>query len=359
MQLRTKLNLIVVMVLVSPSLGAEPTSRAAVKVNAYLDNDQTQILTPHTSVQSQINPSLNIGAHAGVDVVTSASVDVISAATPKGSFTDIRKETGANIAYTYTDWTISGAGRFSTEDDYSSISGTVGISREMAQKNTTLALSYSLTDSNVGRVGDPGFNEDLDSHVINASVTQVLGKRTIGQFALYAALFTGFQSSPYRMVRFDNGSGAPEQVPDNRQRYAGVLRVKHALGTSNFLGADYRFYFDTWGLESHMVELSFSQQPTKSFKWRVRNRIYRQSGVDFYADTYGAPQQYMSSDREHSPFTSDTLGGKIALRAGDFWGFEDVWFDLKADLGWQNFDDFARQPNRLMWVTEVGMNVGF
>ncbi len=347
------------MLLLSPSVGAEPSSRAVVKVNAYLDNDNNQILTPHTSVQSTVSPTFTLGAHAGVDVVSSASIDVLSAATPKGQFVDIRKETGANMAYTFDDWTLNGAGRFSTEDDYRSISGTLGVSRELAQKNTTMSLSYSFTDSDVGRVGDANFNEDLDSHVLNMSLTQVMGKKTLAQVAVYAALFAGFQSSPYRMVRFENGAGAPEQVPNDRQRYAGVLRIKHALSSSSFLGADYRFYFDTWGLESHMAELSFSQQPSKGFKWRIRNRIYRQSGVDFYSETYAAPQEFMSADREHSPFISDTLGGKIAVLAGDLWGLEDVWFDLKADLGWQHFSDFARQPDRLMWVTEIGMNVGF
>lgn len=359
MQLSSKHLLLLAFLFLSSSLGAEPTTRAVVKVNAYLDNDNNQILTPHTSVQSTVNPSLSLGAHVGVDVVSSASIDVISAATPVGSFIDIRTETGANMAYSFSDWTLNGAGRFSTEDDFRSVSGTLGISRDLAQKNTTAALSYSFTESDVGRVGDDTFNEDLDSHVVNASLTQVINQKTLAQIAVYAAVFVGFQSSPYRMVRFNNGAAAPEQVPDDRQRYAGVLRVKHALSSSSFLGADYRFYFDTWGLQSHMAEISFSQQPNKSFKWRLRNRIYRQSGADFYADTYAAPQKFMSSDREHSPFISDTLGGKIAVLAGDFWGFEDVWFDLKADLGWQHFSDFDRQPNRLMWVTEIGMNVGF
>lgn len=343
----------------APARGQTPTVRGAMKVNTYVDNDGNQIVTPMTSVAAEAHESVSVHASAGVDVMTCASVDVVSAATPKGYFQETRQEYDGGVTLRFGTLTTDLSAAYSRENDYSSISATLGLSAELFQRNTTITLGYGFTDSNVGRAGDPTFDRDLDSHTVSASVSQVLTRDLIVQAGWFLGFLTGFQSSPYRMVSLRNGTSAPEAVPDERIRQSFVLRARWSPSQNTFLGADYRLYVDTWGIDGHTAQVVFTHTPTPWFEWRVRDRVYVQSAADFYQDTYDQHRQHMSADRELGPFWSNLVGVKLTFTSPALGGGVRLAGDVKFDAGWQWFSEFEELPTRVMFMAEVGARIEF
>lgn len=354
-----RLQLTVLLLLVGPGALAQQPVRTVLKVNYYADNDGNDVITPLTSVEGDIGSVVTVRAHAALDIMTCASVDVVSAASPKGYFQETRQEYEGGATVKLGPTTLSGTATWSRENDYHSFSGGLGFSAELFQKNTTLTLGYGYTGSVVGRSGDPNFEKDLTSHTITASVSQVLGRRLLGQVGWFVSLLGGFQESPYRMAELSDGTFTPESAPDDRTRQSVVLRLRGALSPTWFLGGDYRFYFDTWGIDAHTVQVALENEASSWFEWRLRTRIYRQSPADFYADVYDAMHEFMTADRELGGLWSALVGVKLDFRVPGLGEALDLAFDLKSDLTYQAFDDFRQLPERWMVVTEAGVHIDF
>ncbi|MCB9736106.1 MAG: DUF3570 domain-containing protein [Deltaproteobacteria bacterium] len=334
--------------------------QAVVRVNGYTDNDHNEIITPLTAVSGQLGDEgqVTLGASVTYDIMTCASVDVVSAATPHGYFSEIRQEYQANTAVKLGLWTISGGGTYSKENDYSSISGSLGISTELFQRNTTLSLGYGFTGSSVGRANDPGFDRSLDSHTISATVTQVLSKSLVGQLTYFVGVFDGFQSSPYRLARVATGVAMPENVPNHRLRQSVVARINAALAAEHFLSLAYRLYGDDWGLLSHTAELGWTYEISRAVSFNLRDRVYLQGSTDFYSYIYDQPRTYMTNDRELGAFLGNTVGAKLSW-APDIGRTTKLALDLKFDFTYQRFDDFAALPTRLLYMGEIGATLDF
>ena len=333
--------------------------RFAVKVNTYSDNDGNRIVTPVTSVEGDAGPHVTLHAQVLFDVMTCASVDVVSSATQKGHFKETREQYDGGLVVHWGAWSLSAATSFSRENDYRSVTGTLGLGVELFQRNTSLTLGYGFSDSDVGRASDPLFERDLDSHTVTASLTQVLSSNVVLQVGYFLGALSGYQGSPYRNVAIGGGTSAPESAPTWRLRQALVARVKASLSSSWFLGADYRFYFDTWGIDSHTAELALTHEPVRWFSWRLRDRFYLQDGADFYQEVYDTRRRYMTSDRELGPFLSNLVGLKLVFVPPDILKRVGTSIDLKFDFTWQRFSQFSRLSERLMYVAEAGLRVEF
>jgi hypothetical protein len=333
---------------------------AEARTNVYLDNDGNRVVTPTVVVAAEVNERVSLTAHAALDIMTCASVDVITAATPRGAFEEGRREAGGAIALRdgLARWSLSGQG--SLEHDYGSATVAVGWSDEFAQRNTTVALGYSFTDSDVRRAHDVGFERDLDSHTFSATLTQVLSPRWIAQLTAWTGVFSGFQSSVYRYVRFRNGAAGPEVMPALRLRQAGVVQLRGALSPALFLGADYRLYGDSWGIAAHSGEATVSWLPRPSLTLRLRDRLHQQTASPYYRSRFEGPMRYMSADRELGAMWSNLAGAKASWRLPSGGGrLQQLSLDAKVDLVWQQFEDFPWLPQRRWTAFEVGVQAGF
>ena len=342
---------------------AEPDGPVGVEVasrlNVYVDNDGNKIITPLNAVTATLGDgAVILDAHGSLDIMTCASVDVLSAATPHGYFQETRKEAGGDATVDLAGWLVSAGTVMSKENDYKSISGNFGLSRELFEKNTTVAVGYSFTDSNVGRANDPEFNQKLASHTVTATVTQVLSRSVVGQVSYFMGYLDGFQASPYRHVRIATGVTTPESTPGTRVRNAVAVRVKAALAPDHFIAGDYRAYLDSWGLVSHTAEVAYTWQMLPWLSWRLRDRVYLQSGADFYSWTYDAPHRYMTADRELGSYWGNLVGLRASFEPA-IGRTQKLTIDLKFDFMMQQFADFPLLPERLMYVTELGATWAF
>ena len=317
-------------------------------VGVYADSDRTTVLTSVAEGSVRLKQPVIVSAHALVDTVSSASVDVISAATPR--FDENRIELGATAQIGFSQATEGSIGyTHSGENDWQSHAVEVGLSRDLAKKNARLSLGYGFTRNHVGRAHDPSFEKLLDIHGAQLGLSQILDRKTLASLAYTLSSATGYQRSPYRFVTTMDGVSAPESPPESRLRHAITARVMRAFGAGNVIDAQYRFYFDDWGVLSHTVELAYSRELTDAWSLRLRVRGYRQRHAGFYRETYEMPLRYMTVDRELSAF-SDGLGGIKLAYLGESWDLE-----AKLDTIVYRFDDYARLRGRVAIVSDLGV----
>lgn len=298
-------------------------TKAASSVFVRTDSDRTTIITPSLSVAADVTSTTNIEASYEIDAWTGASIDVVTAAT--GAIEEIRHETDVAVAQRLGELSLSASYRFSIEPDYRSHGGVLGGRVELGRKNTTLGLDLLGSIDTVGRAGDPFFEQEQRSAGARASLTQVLGKRTLAEVAWETTRATGYLASPYRWVAI-GGDGicnttapfcVPENVPDARLRNSVFARGRRALGSTWSAGIEYRFYFDDWGVRSHAIGPDVAWRITEQGVLSLRYRYYTQGEATFYRPRYFdlmSSSGYATRDRKLSTFFSNEVGASFLQR---------------------------------------------
>jgi hypothetical protein len=321
------------------------------KLQIYTDNDHTTVVSPLVQASADVAADTNVSLGYVADVVSSASVDIVTQASPT-TIHDTRHQVSASLAQHFGSLALTGAYSFSRENDYLSHTLNGSVSDELNDKNTTLALGYTLSLNTVGRAGDMNFSRGLTVNTVSASWTQIVSPQLAAQLTYELGYASGFQSSPYRFVPIRaNLDAAPdawilETDPDTRFRHAVVLGVNRSFGDIT-LQADYRLYHDTWGITSHTVGARMFFALSPSLELRVRERFYTQGAASFYQDNYTMPMTYMAFDRELSPLWSNTVGGKLSYLVTPH-----VEGELKLDVFYYSYSDFPPLSSR------TGANVG-
>jgi hypothetical protein len=344
-------------VLVATDLPARAEDSFVAKTQIYTDNDHTTVVSPLVGISRDAWSGGTVSASYVADIVSSASVDVISNATKRMS--DFRSEITAGLRQKLRSTTLTGAYIYSVEHDYQSQNVSLGLAQDLAQHNTTLALGYTTSIDLVGRAGDQSFRRLLLVNGVAATWTQTLTTSTIAQLEYSFAYGDGYMASPYRFVRVDAmpetaSFKVPETDPGQRLRHAFVIGANQHLFTDTSLQADYRFYFDSWGIVAHTVQLRYLVA-FKDVTLRLRERFYWQKGADFYREHYSEVEPYMTTDRELSSFWSSTTGVKVSWRLP--WLARALAADLKADVFYFRYADFALLPTRVGANLEAGLSL--
>jgi len=315
---------------------AAKVTDAASSVYVRSDTDATTIVAPTVHVAGAIEQT-TVAATYSIDAWTGASVDVITAATE--AIHEKRNEVDANVGQSLGALSLSLNYRLSYETDYLSHGITLGARRDFANKNTTLAFDLLGSYDLVGRSGDPGFSEPAQTAGARLTISQVIDPHTIAEVGWQSTFVHGFQSSPYRFVAIgDTGTCTsnapyciPERVPDQRLRNALTARGRHALGRWLSFGLEYRFYFDTWGIQSHAIEPDVAWRITESQTLSLRYRYGTQGEALFYQPRYydtSMTKGYVTRDRKLSAMLDNEVGAQYSNRMenddGDrivVWGF--------------------------------------
>jgi hypothetical protein len=354
-----KLQWVALLVVVAAGTARGDDSFTA-KTQIYVDNDHTTVISPVAAISRDAWQGGTLSASYVADVVSSASVDVVSNAT--AHMTDFRSEISAGLSQKLRNTTLTGGYVYSVENDYSSHNLNLGIAQDLFDKNTTLALGYTFAANSVGRTGDQNFHQSLMVNGVSASWTQVLNKATIFQLSYSFSNNNGYQASPYRWVRIETPdlSGIEFKVhetdPPIRNRHAIVGGINRHLGRDSSLQGDYRLYIDSWGVLAHTIQLRYFVV-FGDVTLRLRERFYYQGGADFYRMHYTGDQltPYVTSDRELSNFWSNIVGAKISWRLP--WVHRALELEAKADFFYFKYDNFALLQNRIGADLEAGLNV--
>lgn len=355
-------RLLLVAVVAVAAVDARADDSFVAKTQVYTDSDHTTVVSPLAAISRDAWSGGTLSASYVADVVSSASIDVVSNATRQ--MHDFRSEITAGLTQKVRTLTLDGSYVYSVENDYQSHNANVGLAVDLFEKNSTLALGYSVSANDVYRTGDQRFHRRLLVNGASASWTQVFDRKTIGQASYTFSYDNGYQASPYRFVRIETPDlmgiefKVPETEPLERYRHAAVVGLNRYLFPDSALQGDYRFYADNWGVLSHTVQLRWFLT-FHDVTLRLRERFYYQSAASFYRPHYTVDtlQPYVTSDRELSQLWSNIVGIKLSWRLP--WVHRALELEAKADyfhFGYMNFPLLATRDGANI---EGGLNVTY
>ncbi|HEX7061422.1 MAG TPA: DUF3570 domain-containing protein [Woeseiaceae bacterium] len=307
--------------------GVLPEDRADVLYHLY-DGGGVQIDGPSVLVRKQVGKNASVVGNYYVDMVSSASIDVVTTASP---YSEERKQYSLGMDYLHNNTTLSFGYTDSTESDFDAKTYNFSASQDMFGDLTTLTLSYSLGDDVVGRSDDATFARDNTRQQYGIGLTQILTRNLIATLNFETITDEGFLNNPYRSVRYLDPTSPigyayePELYPHTRTSNALGLRARYYLPYRAALQAEYRYFTDTWDIDAHTASLSYVH-PMGSWTYTIKYRWYDQTGAHFFRDLFTRPEQtnFRGRDKELSPLTSQTL--KLAASyefLSDGWKFID------------------------------------
>ena len=306
-----------------------PEERADVLYHLY-DGGGVQIDGPSVLVRKQVGKSVSLVGNYYVDVVSSASIDVITTASP---YSEERKQWSLGMDYLRGNTTMRVNYTSSVESDFDAKTYGFSVSQDMFGALTTLTLSYAKGDDIVGDVTDPTFERENDRQHYGVGLTQILTRNLIATLNFETITDEGFLNNPYRSVRYLNASDQQgrgysyekEVYPNTRTSNAVGLRAKYYLPHRAALEGEYRYFTDTWDIEAHTASISYTQ-PWRDFVFTGKYRYHDQTGAHFYRDIFPRAQatNFRGRDKELSPLTSHTfkiLASYEFINDADGWGF--------------------------------------
>jgi Protein of unknown function (DUF3570) len=301
---------------------------------------------PALLVRKSLTDRLALSGSLFVDQVSSASVDVVTTASP---YKERRNEYGVAADYLVRDAMVSVGLARSDEPDYKTKSASIDIQQEVWGGMTTVNLGFSRAADEVGRSSDRVFFDTAKHWQYRLGVTQILTPRWQASLNLEAISDTGFLGNAYRTARLF-GAVVPERHPRTRSSRAVKIGTVGRVGwfagddgstPRDALRADYRFFWDTWDIRAHNVEVGYSRYIGESFLADGFVRYYKQNKALFYSDNATADSTYLSRNRQLATFDNLIVGGKVSYD----WKSQPGAYDLKANLGLEllnvNYRDYT------------------
>jgi hypothetical protein len=326
--------------------GVLPEDRADLMYH-YYDGGGVTIDGPSLLVRKKFAEKYAVNASYYVDMVSSASIDVITTASP---YDEERTQYGVGFDYLRGKVTYSASFSNSSENDYEADTATLAISQDMFGDLTTVSLFFTRGWDDVTRRGDLTFADEIDRRIYGVDVSQVATKDLVLGFSFETITEEGFLNNPYRQVRFLDPDAAlgysfeAERYPRTRTGNAFSARARWFLPYRAAFQADYRFYTDTWDILSHTAELAYTHPLDEEWTFDVHYRFYTQSEAEFFADLFPREdfQNFLARDKELDSMQSHTLGFGVAYEFkpgwADFLGRASI--NLKYDRIRFDYDSF-------------------
>lgn len=229
----------------------------------------------------------------------------------------------------------------SSEHDYSSVGLSAGLTRDFNRRNTTVGVSAAFSHDVVKPVG--GFYEPFSivGTALNEtpeerrarfegkvktvydfvfSLTQVIDRKTLARFNYTLGRSDGYLTDPYKIfsiVQAPDSADPGEPIENLYEHRPGVRHQnalfaqirKHLFGST--ADVSYRFYWDDWSVESHLVDVSWHVDFKSTGAVTPRVRWYHQSAADFHAPFLVQGESlpaYVSADSRLAEFDALTYG---------------------------------------------------
>ena len=333
--------------------GVLPEDRADILYFRY-DGGGVQISGPSVLVRKSVGEHVSVAANYYIDMVSSASVDVETSASP---YDDERTQSSLSLDFLHGKSTYSIGYVNSDESDYLAKTMFASVSHDMFGDLTTISFSFKNGQNEVFRnvkiddvkVNDPNFEEEMETKSYSVSLSQIITKNMIlsGQYEVITD--EGFLRSPYRVVRFFTdplNQGQQEEIyPNTRSSNAASIRAKYFLPYRAAVDTMYRFYTDTWGVVGQTAELGYVH-PLNNNKWifEGRARYYTQTKADFYQDIFPRADfaNFMARDKELATYNAMTFGitATYEFKIERFPWLAKGSLNLRYDHMTVNYDDF-------------------
>jgi hypothetical protein len=363
------------------------TATASLESSGYADTDHVYVGSP--SIGANFSDDVvgwSIGGHYLVDVVSAASVDIVS--TASRHWTEIRQAGSIDGGFKLDNVGLSASGSISKEPDYTSLTGGANVTVDLLDKNVTPFFSLSFGEDQVGRNELPrDFWRKKQTTSGRLGVTFTIDRATIGSVQLDAIKESGFLSKPYRFVpMFAPGESALlqagasidfvnairadarpiEQLPELRYRYALTGRVAHRFEAST-IRVDERVYTDSWGVQASTTDFRYVFDIGQRWMLWPHLRVHVQTGATFWKRGYELipgkngtldVPELRTGDRELSPLYTTTIGFGTRFRFID--DLRKPWFlVLETDFAYTSYSDTIYLNQRRALFSTLGVEATF
>lgn len=351
---------------------ASPETSVEARTEYYVDDDDTWVLRPMALGQVLVNDTI-WGASATVDVVSSASIDIVTTASQR--IEARRYEFSVNGALTGEDaFATGGALTYAFEEDYSSVGGSVFVQRDLDDARLWHGRwSVNARRDLVGTVLDPRFEERAHTLHTALALSRILSPRAVVRANIELGATFGFQSSAYRNVRLGPWEGRPytgddpdtgawvfsgvtgvvrERHPNERIRGKLTIDGAHDIAHGWAAYARLSAYSDSWQMHTGAFLLEARWEPEDWLFLRLGGRLYKQSPAYFFRRRYLHAEEtngYITGDREMGPLQSASLLLAAEARLGS------LTFDVSLDLTRYSTPEFDLREQLNAMAMQVGV----
>ncbi len=337
-----------------------PDDELQINFSGYFDSFDVSIVYPNVTLTRKISDSMSLTGRYLVDMVSAASiksggtppatetpvsatrVDVVTSASgrrtrrivtstgavidapaPLPVLDDVRHELGLGMTRLIAGRSVSLNGIYSTENDYTSATLAGTLNQGFAKKNSSLQLGLVHSwDSVFPATKD--WKRDKNVTAWSANLGQVLSTRLIVQVLASYTTESGHLSDDYQLVPIEVGDSTASLDPvhpDRRIRKAAAARFKYRLTDKSSLQLGYRFYWDTWDVDSHTFSGNYQRYLSPQVILGVGLRSYFQTRAFFFKLEYARPEEFRTVDIKLDSGFSNELQFNLTLNGGDRDGF--------------------------------------
>ena len=199
-------------------------------------------------------------------------------------------------------------GVVSRESDHESLGGNAMVTREAADKLSSVELGLALTADTIRRSGTGGTPEplaDTDEGVafgegtrntvdVSLGLSRVVNRTTVARATLQLGRSNGYHTDPYKVISVVDADGRPvdtrfESRPELRTRASLSASLVHRLAHApHSVHLDYRLYGDDWGVVSNTLDARYRHRLSKRQYLEPHVRLYAQGAADFHAPSLAA-----------------------------------------------------------------------
>lgn len=316
-----------------------PADHAEALLHLY-DGGGTRASGPALLVRKNLMDKVSVSGTLYVDMVSNASIDVVTSASP---YRETRTAVDLGLDYAYRDAVIKlGLGN-SSEPDYRARSLSLDVAQDFFGGTSTLNLGFTRGADHVGKAGVSGFIDRATHWQYRLGLTQLLSPRWWASANLELLADDGLLGSPYRVARL-YGAAVPEKLPRTRSGRALRLAARgdESEGLHGVVHADYRYYWDTWGVHAHTLQAGWGRELGQGWTVETKVRLHRQTAALFFADDAAQSTRYLTRNRALDAFTGWGLGGtlrrELVRAAGDSRWWLNAGYEFRRHA-YKNFTD--------------------
>ncbi|MFY0640087.1 MAG: DUF3570 domain-containing protein [Bermanella sp.] len=222
----------------------------------------------------------------------------------------------------------------SVEGDYTAIGGGMSIEKDTEDKAYTFTAALGGSVDKVSRSDEttPEALSNIDDAIFFGKgsknnydmlfgMSTVINRRTAAMVNLSHSRSLGYLTDPYKMISVADADDVSygtlyESRPDNRERYILYTKLVHELPKSgHHLDFSYRYHTDSWDVNSHTVEMSYSFDTRIKHLFTPFGRIYHQQAANFYQRTILSDNIVIDSALEHAS-SDPRLAEMLSVTAG-------------------------------------------
>jgi len=296
--------------------------------------EKLSVYSPEFTLTHHIDSSRSWSLNAGVDIISSASLDnidfIMSSASRLSARTHIAPSYSWKLKRSDTRVTV-GTG-ISVESAYLSFPAGVSVSHAdpTGSREWSAAVQCYFDDLRYGRISadylypvgliypaelrDTSWFSNFRRNSYNLSLAyyQVINPRM--QLAVFPELVyqKGLLSTSYHRVYFNNDRHTErvEKLPAERWKFPLAAQLNIFAGTRTVIRSYYRFYHDNMGITAHTIQFEVPVKLKPELSLAPLVRLYTQTAARYFAPFRGhdLKEKYYTSDYDLSKFTSYKAG---------------------------------------------------